>query len=75
MPGSSESLWDAVYRVGTEDGTSDKIEPAVVANLIKLKIVKLAANGLPQLTAYGEKCYVVMESGDGEVPELDNYDR
>jgi hypothetical protein len=30
----------------------------------------VSATGLPQLTAYGEKCYVVMESGDRVVPEL-----
>jgi hypothetical protein len=25
--------------------------------------------GLPQLTPYGAKCFAVMESGDGQVPE------
>ena len=30
----------------------------------------MGSNG-PRLTAYGEKCFVVMESGDGEVPELE----
>jgi hypothetical protein len=28
----------------------------------------------PRRTPYGEKCFVVMESGDGDVPELDNAD-
>jgi hypothetical protein len=32
----------------------------------------LSAIGLPQLTPYGEKCYVAMESGDGVVPELND---
>jgi hypothetical protein len=34
--------------------------------------VELAATGKPQLTPYGETCYVVMESGDGVVPELND---
>jgi hypothetical protein len=25
----------------------------------------------PRLTDYDEKCFVIMESGDGEVPELE----
>jgi hypothetical protein len=33
-------------------------------------MVELSATGLPQLAPYGEKCYVVMESGDAAVPEL-----
>jgi len=28
-------------------------------------MVTLDSAGLPQLTAYGAKCYVVLESGDG----------
>ena len=48
------------------------ILPAVIAKLIEFKMVELSASGLPQLTPYGEKCYVVMESGDGVVPELND---
>jgi hypothetical protein len=72
MPATSEQLWDAIYRIGTEDGTADKIQPAVIAKLIEFKMVELSATGLPQLTPYGEKCFVIMESGDGEVPELND---
>ena len=72
---TSETLWDAVVRIATDDGSSAAIQPAVIAKLIELKIVKMATSGLPQLTPYGEKCYVVLESRDGEVPELDNYRR
>ena len=70
MQFSTEDLYGALYRIGSEDGTADKIAPTVVAKLIELKIVKLGAAGLPQLTSYGEKCFAVMESGDGEIPEL-----
>jgi hypothetical protein len=72
MPATSEQLWDAIYRLGSEDGTADKIQPAVIAKLIEFKIAEFGATGLPQLTPYGKKCYVIMESGDGEVPELDD---
>ena len=40
--------------------------------LIEFKMLELSATGLPQLTPYGEKCFVVMESGDGVVPELND---
>ena len=72
MSTNSEQLWDAIYRIGSEDGTADKILPGVIAKLIEFKIVELSPTGLPQLTPYGEKCYVVMESGDGVVPELND---
>jgi hypothetical protein len=72
MPATSEQLWDAIDRICNEDGTADKILPAVIAKLIEFKMVELSASGLPQLTDYGEKCYVVLESGDGVVPELND---
>jgi hypothetical protein len=72
MPATSEQLWDAIDRINNEDGTADKILPAVVAKLIEFKMVELGATGLLQLTPYGEKCYVVMESGNGVVPELND---
>jgi hypothetical protein len=42
--------------------------------LIELRIVTLASDGSPKLTKYGEKCFVILESGEGEVSELANYD-
>jgi hypothetical protein len=72
---TSESLWGGVQAIGSEDGTADKLSPSVVAKLIKLKFVKLSASGLPMLTAKGSKAYTVMESGDGEIAEIDNYGR
>jgi hypothetical protein len=75
MPITSETLWDAVGRIGKSDPTADKIDPAVIAKLIQLRIIQLNATGLPELTGYGYWCFDTMESGDGEVPELDNYGR
>jgi hypothetical protein len=72
MTTKSEQLWDAIYRIGSEDGTADKMPPGVIAKLIEFNMVELGATGLPQLTAYGEKCFTVMESGGGVVPELND---
>jgi hypothetical protein len=47
------------------NGAADKIPPAVIAKLIEFRMVELSATGLSQLTAYGENCYAVVESGDG----------
>jgi hypothetical protein len=72
---TSEDLWGGIQAIGAEDGTADELSPAVTAKLIELRFVTLSAMGLPWLTAKGERAYVVSESGDGEVPELDNYSR
>jgi hypothetical protein len=72
MPATTEQLWDAIYRLGADDLDSDSIPPEVIAKLIEFKMAELSATGLPQLTPYGEKCFVIMESGDGEVPELND---
>ena len=66
----TEDCWGALRSIGSEDGTADKIAPAVVAKLIELKFVTVATNGLPELTANGQRAYMVMESGDGDIPEL-----
>jgi hypothetical protein len=71
MP-TSEQFRDAIYRTGSEDGTADKIQPAVIAKLIEFKMLELNATGLPQLSPYGEKSFTVMESGDRVVPELND---
>ena len=69
---TSEQLWDAIDRIYNDDGSADRIAPGVIAKLIEFKMVELGATGLPQLTPYGEKCYVVIESGNGVVPELND---
>jgi hypothetical protein len=71
---TSEALWGAIDAIGKEEG-ADKIRPAAIAKLVQLKMVRLDRAGLPQLTAKGWRAYVVMESGDGEVPELDHAGR
>jgi hypothetical protein len=55
--------------------SADNLPPLVVAALIELGFVTLSTARIPLLTEAGQKAYVVMESGDGEVPELDNYGR
>jgi hypothetical protein len=70
---TSEDLWNGVQSIGAEDGTADQLPPAVIAKLIELSFVTLSAMGLPWLAAKGERAYVVSESGDGEVPEIEGY--
>ena len=72
VPATSEQLWDAIERLAHEDGTADKILPAVIAKLIEFKMAELSDTGLPQLTAYGDKCFMIRESGDGEMTEIDD---
>jgi hypothetical protein len=72
MPATSEQLWDAIYRLGTADDPITDLSSEAVAKLVEFKIVQLSASGLPQLTPYGEKCFTIMESGDGVVPELND---
>jgi hypothetical protein len=69
MPLRSEDLWGALYGIGIDDFIEAR--PEAIARLVELKIAELDDNGKPCLTPYGEKCFVVMESGDGEVPELE----
>ena len=69
---TSDQLWDAINRIYNEDGTADKmILPAVIANLIEFKMAELNSTGIPQLTEYGEKCYLILESGDDSMTEID----
>ena len=63
-----------LHAIGSEDGTAATLSPAVVAKLIELKIVELGPTGLPQLTQYSARAYVVMESGEGSVPEFEALD-
>ena len=79
---SKSAIWHSLYCdhaphirttlgcLGAEDLIADKIPPAVIAKLIEFKMVEINAVGLPQLTPYGAKCFIVIESGDGVVPEL-----
>ena len=40
MPATSEQLWDALDRIYNEDGTADRIAPAVIAKLIEFKMAR-----------------------------------
>ena len=68
---TQDDLWCALYELGNEMGAFD-ISPEVTAKLIELKIAE-RIDGTLQFTPYGEKCFVVMESGDGSVPEFNDY--
>jgi len=69
---TAEQLWNAIERIAHEDGAADKILPAVIAKLIEFKMVELSTTDLPQLTPYGEKCYLILESGDDTWTEIDD---
>jgi hypothetical protein len=64
----AEQLWSTLYTLGADDG--EPLEHWAVTRLIELGIAEMSSGG-PQLTAYGERCFVVMESGDGDVSELE----
>jgi len=66
-----DDLWNAVYELGPE-GDIASIRPEVAVKLIEFNIAEHGANGL-QLTPYGQKAFVVLESGDGNVPEFNDY--
>ena len=63
-----EPFYDTLYRVGAdEDGPP--LSPGIVAQLVAFGMVEIV-DGVPQLTEYGDKCFVVIESGDGIVTEF-----
>jgi hypothetical protein len=68
---TQDDLWDAVDILGTE-GDVSAIAPVVAAKLVELKIAEHGANGL-QLTPYGHKAFVALESGDGRVHEFEDF--
>ena len=72
MPPPSDQLWDAIDCIYNEDGTADRIFPSVIAKLIEFKMVELGATGSQQLTGYGDKCFLILESGDDTWTEIDD---
>ena len=72
MPATADQLWDAIYRLGTTDDPVTDLSPEVIAKLIGFKMAELSATSLPQLTEYGQKCYVIFESGDDSITEIDD---
>ncbi len=73
MPATSQQLYDGPDRLGNEDRI-DQIFPSVIAKLTEFGMVEKGSNP-PRLTEYGRKCYRIMESCDGAIPELDDYAR
>ena len=71
MNPTTEQLYDALLRIGSDDGTAAAIRSEVLTQLIAFGIVAIGGDGHPHLTAYGEKCYFIMESGDGRVTEFE----
>ena len=49
------------------------VRPILIAELDSFKMVEVDATGLLQLTSYGEKSLVVMETVDGCLPEVNPY--
>jgi hypothetical protein len=70
-PITQVDLWNAVNTLGT-DGDVTSIRTDVTVKLVELKIAKHGANGL-QLTPYGKKAFVVLESSDGRVYEFEDF--
>jgi hypothetical protein len=68
MPDLNEQCWAVIGTLGADDG--DELPPAAVVRLAELGTVEWR-DGKPRLTPYGERAYVVLESGDGEVPGLE----
>lgn len=66
-----EEIYDGLYRIGSEDGSADLVPREVVFQLVGFKMVTTDENAKLRLTPYGEKCYSVMESGDGRVTEFE----
>jgi hypothetical protein len=65
---TQESLWCALYELGNELGDSD-VSAEVAAELVAFKIAERCDGRSLRLTPYREKCFVVLEAGDGSVPE------
>ena len=72
MAATSTQIWDAIYHIGAEDLAADNIPPAVITKLVEFKMATVDTTGFPQLTPYGAKCFSVLITGDGVVPELND---
>jgi hypothetical protein len=68
MPDINEQLWHVIGSLGS--GEDVELPPAAVVRLAELGIIEWC-DAKPCLTPYGERAYVALESGDGEVPGLE----
>jgi hypothetical protein len=67
----SEELYGALWQIGAEFEGEPLPRREILDRLAELKIVEVQPDGRPTLTEYGERCYAVMESGEGDIPEFE----
>jgi hypothetical protein len=65
----NEQCWQVIGALGSDDG--GELPPAALNRLAQMGLVESGSDGQPRLTVKGERAYVVLESGDGEVPGLE----
>jgi len=66
----SADVWGAIRSIGVQERFLESIAPSIVAKLIELKFATKTANGLPKLTALGERAFLVYVTGRGEIAAL-----
>ena len=69
MLNTTQDLYDGLHRLGFDDG--EYVPAKIIAELVALEIAELDDDGRPRMTPYGEKCFLVMEAGDGRVAEFE----
>jgi hypothetical protein len=69
MTDINEQCWGVIGALGSDDGSN--LPVAAVERLTNLGLVEASTDGAPSLTVDGERAYIVLESGDGEVPGLE----
>jgi hypothetical protein len=67
----SDELYGALWQIGAEFEGEPLPRQEIIDRLAELKMVEIQPEGKPALTKYGERCYVIIESGEGDVPELE----
>jgi hypothetical protein len=65
-----EDLCSALWRIGAECEGEPLPRRDLLDRLAELEIVEIQ-DGKPTLTKFGERCYVVLESGEGGVPAFE----
>jgi hypothetical protein len=70
MQYTPEQLYGALHDIGRDDGYADDVPADIIDQPTTFKMIERGGDGKPRLTPYGEKCFVVIESGDGIVTEF-----
>jgi hypothetical protein len=71
MQYAPEQLYGALHDIGRDDRFANDVPADIIDQLIAFKMVQRGDDGKSRLTPYGEKCFVVIESGDGHMPEFE----